>query len=281
MRKANHGARFARLVLSFLPVCAALVFAVPSYGFGKKEQGVQAGSSQSAAVQERQSEPGFGMGDGLVFIGVSNRRSNRDEAIQIALEDAARRLSFFDSVWARSVSRDYRGGRALDVSIGSEYVLEYERDLGRYIEELEFDPETDVFENNNAVFVVARKAGGSPMPSARGHSFGNRRPAWVDSPPLEIGGYPAGVGFAVRHADHRDTIIKSYERATVNIIESMAVQISGGQEHFQGTNSVFDFTMSAAGEITASGTLTNFYIIESWTDPANLSVWTLAVARDR
>jgi hypothetical protein len=35
---------------------------------------------------------------------------------------------------------------------------------------------------------------------------------------------------------------------------------------------------TAVTETSASGTLKHFYILETWTDPKDLSVWTLAVA---
>ena len=237
-----------RSVFCFLSVCVIVLCAVPCYG------------------------------DSLLFIGVSGRRTNKEEAVRLALEDAARRLSFFHLVSAQSVKRDHRGSGAMDVRIESEYQLQYDDELEKFLETLEYNPATDIFENNNAVFVIARTASCVSMPSALGHSFGNRRPSWISSPPAEIDGFITGVGFSGRLSSHRDTIVRSYERAVVSIIENMETHVNGEQEYYQDTTSAFGFSLSSSGEISASGTIKNFYVIESWTDPDNLSVWTLAVA---
>ena len=264
----------------FVPVCAVLFTAAPCYasGYRDRQDREQTGETQAVDVHYQQLVQPLQQGDGLVFIGVSGRLSNREDAIRNALEDAARKLSFFDSVRVSSVSWDRRGAGTMDISIGSEYHLHYDQDLEPFINALAFDPVLDVFEINNAVFVVARTAPRLPMPSVIGYTSGTRRPSWVESPPAEIGGYTAGVGFSGPRSSHRDTVVISYERALVNIAENMAIQVRGGQEVYQDTATAFGFALNDTGETSASGTLRNFYIIESWTDPTNLSVWTLAVA---
>jgi hypothetical protein len=69
------------------------------------------------------------------------------------------------------------------------------------------------------------------------------------------------------------------ERAVIAIIENMESFIR--REHYVAHDSyrAFGFEASSSGETRSQGTLNNFYIIESWTDPVNLTVWTLAVAR--
>ena len=250
MHYLNYCARrkALRLVLYFLPVFVAILFNVHCYG------------------------------DSLEFIGVSQRHSNRDETIQLALEDAARKLSFFNSISAHSANWDHRGVGSMDINIGFDYRLQYDDDLEPFLNALTFDPIADVFEYNNAVFVVARTVSSVSMPSAKGHSFENRRPVWIDSPPAEIDGYVAGVGFSGRLSSHRDTVVSSYERAVVEIIENMGSHIFGELQVHQKNYSAFGFSAASSGGAVTSGTLKNFYVIESWTDPTNLSVWTLAVA---
>jgi len=252
-----------RLTFLYLLACA-VVFCISCYGGGKSQE------RQTRAEQ-------FGVRGGLVFIGVSGKLSNRDASIHAALEDAARRLSFFHSVSGYFIRRENIGGGVFDFDIGGDYRLEYDRELEKFMEELSFDPETDVFENNNAVFVVTRTAQGVSMPQFRGHSFGSERPLWIDAPPSEIGGFAVGIGFSSRQSYHRDTIVKSYENAVLSIIGRMSSKVTSRQESYD-SSSAFGFASTTTSEISASGTLKNFYIIESWTDPANLSVWTLAVA---
>jgi hypothetical protein len=217
-------------------------------------------------------------GGELVFTGVSGRFSNRNDSIQAALRDAARRLSFFHSVKGEVRTQELIGTGAFDYSREAERSLSYDEDLEQYLDQLQFDPERDVFESNNAVFVVARVSAGPPMPSPTGHSAKRERPAWVESPPGTIGGFIAGVGFAGRHSSHKDTVIASYENAAFALIENISTTVNDQREIYQNSSSAFDFDMNSSSTVESRAALKNFYIIESWTDPANLSVWTLAVA---
>jgi len=187
-------------------------------------------------------------------------------------------LSFFYSVGGHSSRIEHIGSREMDFRIEREYQLEYDTELEPFLQQLEYDPATDVFEINNAVFVVARATSGVSMPPFQGHSFGRERPAWIDTPPAQIGGFAVGIGVASRHSSHRDTVVKSYESAVLGIIESMNSNVAGGQESYVNNYSAFGFGLTTSNVTTAQGMLRNFYIIETWSDPATLEVWTLAVA---
>ena len=219
-------------------------------------------------------------GGELVFTGVSDRFSSRDDSIQAALRDAARQLSFFNSVKGQAVAQERIGAGVFDYSHETERSLSYDEDLEKYLDQLQFDPSLDVFESNNAIFVIARVSAGQPMPSPAGYSAGRERPAWVNSPPRTIGGFIAGVGFAGRHSSHKDTVIASYENAVFALIENISVQVTNEQEIYQNSYSAFGFDMNSGSTVESRAALKNFYVIESWTDPANLAVWTLAVASE-
>jgi hypothetical protein len=275
-----------RTLFLFSLACVAFTIAVPCYGGGKSESssgsrpekkgGVQAGNS----INIRPAPHGGVPHSGLTFIGVSGKLSKREDTVKAAFEDAARKLSFFYSVSGYSFKRERIGSETLDFNIDSEYRLEYDSNLEKYVKELEYDPNNDVLENNNnnVIFVIARAARGTAMPDVRGHSFGKERPWWVDAPPLNIGGFVSGVGFSGRLSSHSDAVVRSYEKAAVAIIENMGSRVSGIRQNYQNSYSAFGFDMVSSNETSASGSLKNFYVIESWTDPANLSVWTLAVA---
>jgi len=249
-----------RIKVFFTLACAVVLCAIPCYGKGKQEQtnDVQTGV--------------------LAFTGVSGRLSSREESVQAALKDAARRLSFFYSVSGYSVNQEQSGRGAFDFNVNSDYVLQYDTDIDKFLEELEHDPATGIFENNNAVFVIAYTKSDVPMPPFRGHSFGTERPGWVDAPPAEIEGFIAGTGFSSRLSSHSDTVIKSYENAVIGIIKNTNISVSGQQQSYQNNASMFDFYLDSSNETGAKGELKHFYVIESWTDPKNLSVWTLAIA---
>ena len=250
-----------RIKVFFTLVCAVVLYAVPCYGKGKQEQttNVQAGV--------------------LKFTGVSGKFSSREESIHAALKDAARRLSFFNSVSGYSVIQEQSGGGTFDFYVNSDYWLSYDDELEKYLEQLVFDPVTNVFENNNAIFVTAYIRSDVPMPLFLGHSFEKERPRWVDTPPEEIEGFIVGIGFSSRLSSHGDTVVKSYENAVIGIIKNMNTRIMEEQQIYRNNTSVFGFYLDSSSETSSTGELKNFYIIESWTDPKNLSVWTLAVAK--
>ncbi|MDR2717645.1 MAG: hypothetical protein LBB89_06230 [Treponema sp.] len=250
-----------RVKVFFSLVCAVVLCAVPCHGNGMQEQKINVQTGE------------------LLFIGVSGKLSRREDTIQAALRDAARRLSFFHSVSGYIISWEHIGGKTFDFRIETKYRLQYDNDLEKFVEALEFNPHTDIFEHNNALFVITHIKSDIPMPRFRGHSFRNERPRWIDTPPAEIEGFIAGTGLSSRLSSHSDTVIKSYENAVIGIIENMKSHVNGGQKNYQNNSGAFDSYLDSSNETGAQGKLKNFYIIESWTDPKNLSVWTLAVAQ--
>jgi len=249
----------------FFSLIFAVILLKPCNAAGNREQ--QSVTEHKPAV------------NGLVFIGVSPRLLNRAESIQTALIDAARKLSFFYSVSAFSENIQHTGMTAMDINIDSSYQLKYDNDLDKYLELLEYNIDNDIFENNNAFFIITRVSSVISIPAFRGHSISQTRPYWIDAPPSQIGGFTAGVGFSSRFISHRDTVVRSYEKAVISIIEKMEIHVHGDHLLYQNTDDYGLKTYSLGGSST-SGILENFYVIESWTDPSSLSVWTLAIASD-
>jgi len=254
----------------FTLISAFVLFAGSCYSTGNREQqskihGSGTDDNNSSSVQD------------LVFIGVSARLSSHNESIRNALNDAARKLSFFQSVSASSEKFQSIGASDWNVSFDSGYSLQYDDDLDKYLDLLEYDLDIDLFENNNAVFITAKVASNISMPVFRGHSISKIRPYWVDTPPSQIGGFAAGVGFSGRLYSYSDTVVRSYEKAVISIIENTDIFVSSEQWLYQ-TDDFLGFDAQSTGGTSAYGTLENFYVIESWTDEANMNVWTLAVA---
>jgi hypothetical protein len=184
------------LTFYFSLIFAVTLFSFPCYANGNREQ--------QRILQSN-----------LVFIGVSGKLSCHEDTIKAALNDAARQFSFFYSVIGHSINRDHIGVRVFDVLFSSEYQLDYDNDLDKYLEALEYDLSKDVFENNNALFVTTRVNLDIFMPVFRGHSFNRQRPRWIDNPPKEINGFITGVGFSGRLSSYRDAVVRSYERAVI------------------------------------------------------------------
>jgi hypothetical protein len=264
-----------RFKISSSLVCVIILFSIPCYGEGRQEYNNTRISDVQVPVSSQEIAP---LGN-LTFTGVSGKLSSREDSIQAALKDAARRLSFFYSVSGYSVSQEQSGGGTFGFNINLNNCLLYDDELEKYHDELEFNPVTDVFEYNNAVFVITRVKSDVSLPQFRGHSWGKERPRWVDTPPAEIEGFTVGTGFSSRLSSHSDTVIKSYENAVIGIIENMNIHLRGQQQNYQNNSGTFGSNMDSSNETGAKGELKNFYIIESWTDIKNLSVWTLAVAK--
>jgi hypothetical protein len=212
-----------------------------------------------------------------VFVGVAGIRSRRGESIERALEEAAKKVSIFERVEGTIYSYSSQGGRFLDYRAETTSALNYNQDYRHYIEQLEYDADTDVFQHENAVFVRARYKGSLSLSYQSPPSGPGGRPGWVDNPPVTISGYAAGVGYAGRRGAHRDTVIASYENAALAIIRDQNSRVWSASEGLRGSG-FFDYSAVNQKGISAGGVLTGFYVLETWTDPAK-AVWTLAVAR--
>jgi hypothetical protein len=217
----------------------------------------------------------------LVFIGGAGLRSNREESINLALEDIARKVAIFHGVEGEFVSRVKTGSSFFDYSSDIQSSLSFNEDYLGFVEALEYDPNADIMQIDNSLFVRARFKGPETL-SVRYeplHAAGGR-PFWIDSPPAEISGYHVGVGYAGRRASHRDTVNASFEAAIFSIIRTVSGQVSTGSVNYQGRGT-FDYRSANDATVSARGKLTSLYTLETWTDPSTRGVWTLAIARPR
>jgi hypothetical protein len=218
---------------------------------------------------------------GLVFIGGANLRSNREESINLALQDIARRISIFYAVEGEFVSYTKTGSSFFDYASDTRHSLSFNEDYLGFMEDLEYDPDTDVMQIDNSLFIRARYKGPQTiriqydMPPVAGEKV---KPAWVDSPPAEISGYRVGLGYAGRRASHRDTVNTSFEAAIFSIIRTVSGQVSAGAVNYQGSGT-FDYRSADDTMVRARGKLNSFYVLDTWIDPSTMGVWTLAIAQ--
>lgn len=215
----------------------------------------------------------------LVFHGAAKNLSKKADAIQAALEDAARRVVIFNKVKGSTISSTNMQGSFLDYSAETKTSLECDENYKDYVDALSFDPEKDVFQSNNTVFVRVRYKSSLPdqiqyWPSS---FYKTGKPSWVESHP-QIPGYTVGVGYAGRRSALRDTIVVSYENAIFSMITALYGSAKEETTNVQGAG-IFGSKNANKSEIRAEGVMNNFYILDTWVDPANNSVWTLAVAK--
>jgi hypothetical protein len=216
----------------------------------------------------------------LVFIGGASLRSNREESVNLALQDIARKVSIFNAVEGEFVSYNKIGSSFFDYASSVRSSLFFNEDYLGFVEDLDYDPEADVMQIGNSIFVRARLRGPAAVqvrPQGSRSADGNSRPGWIDNPPADISGYHVGIGYAGRRGLHRDTVNASFEAAIFSIIREMSSQVSAGAVNYQGSGS-FDYRSAHDTAISARGKLNSFYVLDTWMDPSNMSVWTLAIA---
>jgi hypothetical protein len=230
-------------------------------------------ASGDAALQEfMDTSPREGR---LVFLGVAGIRSRIQESVDLALEEAARRVAIFREVEGEFSTLSAKGGRLLDYRAESTASLRFDTAYKDYLETLEFDENSDVMRIENAIFVRVRYPGSLDLPYL---PSGPGKPFWIENPPATIGEYIVGVGYADRRDAHRDTVIASYENAVFSIIRDLSAVSSGQNIDYRGEG-FLDISFTSQQGIDAKGSLMGFYALETWTDPVDKSVWTLAIAK--
>jgi hypothetical protein len=213
-------------------------------------------------------------GSQLIFIGVGAFRSNHDEAIKLAVENAARQVAIFHRVEGSFMLQAVIGSGTLDYRADTETSLRFDDAYVKYVDSLEYDVETDVRERDNSIFVRTRYTAPVAIAVAFTPSADEARPAWVKDPPSELGAYTAAVGQAGRRSQHRDTVNASHENAILSIIRNRS---SSSKSETKSTETDTNSTGETKSRLEASGVVERFYILETWTDPADKAVWTLGI----
>ena len=211
--------------------------------------------------------------DALVIIGVSGRQLKKETEIAVAKEEAARRVSMYNGLYASFQAAQSLGSGFLDYSYAAETRVDYDEQLDKYIERLSYDPERDVIDTEDGLFI--RFSYPSAFPGKVNYKFTKNpdgSPEWTARPPQDIDGYMVGVGFSRRQARWRDTFTKSCEAAIAAIVAQTSSSVEAGDSVYNNQSSTFFYQKS-------EGRLSQFLVLEVWIDPSNQSVWTLAVAK--
>jgi hypothetical protein len=231
-------------------------------------------------------EPSFSFaipaGNGLVFLGVAGRRSDPKETIQFALEDAARRVAVFQKVSGEYAVENNIGSGLLDYVNNTYTSLYYDEEgASQYVDALQFNADTDTIELENSLIIRATYSGTLPIPVQYRPTYSgvNQRPNWVDNPPLEIEGYEVAVSHSASYSTLADTYANSYRNAIFTIIRNVNTVSRANDVMYQNTGSLFGYRSSSDNVTYSYGTLTGFYVLDTWLDPKTKWVWTLAIAK--
>jgi hypothetical protein len=208
------------------------------------------------------------------LIGAAARRTDRGEAVNFALEDAARKAAMFGLVTGDISRQEVRQSSFLgyhsEVSGGIAIAQDWSALAGSF----EWDPETDVLEHDNSVFVRVRH------PGIAGHSIAfapppsSGQPSWTTSPPV-FPGYYTGVGHSPPYAGLHDAVRNSCDNAVFSIAETISWGATVSEESVSGAG----FTSTGVFDSRSRADLQGFYILDIWIDPATREVWTLGVAK--
>ena len=238
----------------------------------------------AAAVEEQEpvffsSMPGSG---GIVFIGAAEKRTNPNETLLLALNDAANRVVMYMQVSGEYAVENNIGSGAFDYTHNTYTSLNYNQDsAAQYINSLQFDSDKDAVEIDNILFI--RTVYPLSLPVAVNYkpkySGKDNKPDWIENPPVEINGYEVCVSFAGRHSSLADTYKNSRNNAIFGIIRGINAVAKSSDLLYQNTANLFGYK-TANDNITYSyGTLNNFYVLDTWLDMSTRTVWTLAIAR--
>ena len=220
--------------------------------------------------------------NGLVFIGVAGRRSSSKETLQFALEDAARRVAAFYSVTGEYAVTNNIGSGAFDYIHNTHAAVVYDREGAlQYVDSLQYNADTDTIETDNAFFIRTVYPSALPVPVRYRptYSGANKKPSWIDNLPLEIEGYEVVVGFSGRHASMATTCTNSFNNAILSVIRNINSAVRSSTLLYHDTGSLFGYKTSNDNQIYSYGTLTGFYVLDTWIDPKEKTVWTLAIAQ--
>jgi hypothetical protein len=209
----------------------------------------------------------------LVVIGVSGRMRNAEGEIGQALDDAARQIALYHGLKGKAVTvlETGTGYRDFYLAIEAELKPLNEGSYAAYREALRFDREKDLVRTGSAVFVrCVYDAPGLP-PVERTHATGNGEPAWLHGGVAEIPGYISAAGFAKNRRYLKETIARSRESAAAALMAMVSSRIE--------TAVTDQANRRTAAREVIEGELFNFMVLETWIDPADGSVWTLAAAK--
>jgi hypothetical protein len=211
--------------------------------------------------------------DGIIpVIGIAGRRANRDEAIELALTDAARRIALYHGLYAESATVLNEGSGFLDYFSDFDYRLTLNNEPSVYAGTLVFDRDNDVYEKQGAVYIRAKFSGSLNIP-VYSTDFKDGVPDWVRNYHADIPGFLTGIGMSKTKGTPQATYQGSYENAIISLLPRLNTKVSSDLMDVAEGRQQRNITVSQAS-------LTNVVILETWIDTKTNSVWTLLVAKE-
>ncbi|MDR1230064.1 MAG: hypothetical protein LBK61_01545 [Spirochaetaceae bacterium] len=251
-----------------------LVVAVPS-GFCNGDMDGVSGAPTEEVSLEAVFDSGHWVtrpsGSVITVFGVAGRRGNREEGVQAALLDAARKAALYHGVHAESASVLNQGSGALDYFSDFDSRLELRRNPEEFLDALVFDRERDVLEKNGVVFARVRYAGVSNVPPYAS-ALADGVPDWTKNYVVTVPGYLAGIGSSKNKGSLQKTYEASYENAIASLLPQLSTRVASDAVDVDGGRVTRNATLS-------EGDLAEVMILETWFDRKTSAVWTLIAAK--
>lgn len=209
-----------------------------------------------------------------VFLGIASRMRNRDEEMQVALENAASQVSKYLKIWGKA---DFLKQKSSD---GVGYIITVESNYDKaqipsIAEQLSVVTE---YQDNRGTYILTEYDRPMPVPIKINLKPGSGTPEWVNKPP-DIPGYIVGVGVAQAKRTLMDSIESVDEKAFEEILKQIAIEIKLLDESQSidrvGTNVESTSLESAQGEIEG------FYVLSRTVSPDGRYYYCLAVCPDQ
>jgi len=210
----------------------------------------------------------------MTVIGVASRQLRRDDEIDLARNHAAEIVAMFHGM-SGTMETVHRSGLSfnewvLDSDIQLQHTVNHERFIGQ----LQFEPERDVYRHARVTlvyFTFATNVTPVSVPSAADESG---RPEWTQNRNLPVvPGYNVAVGVARRQLWERDTIMRSAQATVARLIMDTNTVVENTVVDHSGYVPVTNLRLSSAGAVSG------FRVLEFWIDPRTGYVFTLGIAR--
>jgi hypothetical protein len=266
------------LVMGRCAVLAVAFWGITGFAFGAgSSDGVASEASPTKPSLEAAFDSGYWVtrpaGGVITIVGMAGRRANREDAIRLAVLDAARKAALFHGVYAESAAVLNQGAGALDYFSDFDYWLELRRRPEELVDALAFDRERDVLEKNGMVVVRVRYAGVSEVP-AYASALDEGVPDWTKRYTAAIPGFLTGVGYSKNKGTVQQTCQASYENALVSLLPQLSTRVDTDAVDASGGR-------MSRSTIRSEGNLAEVMILETWFDRRVNAVWTLVAARER
>ena len=210
----------------------------------------------------------------MTVIGVAGRQMRRDDEVGFAKIHAAELVAMFHGMSGTMATQHRAGVDFFSWILDSNITLQHTVNHEQFIDQLQFDPNRDVFRHDGGTLVHFTFSANVPPVNIVHSADAGGRPEWTRNRNLPVvPGYNVAVGVARRQMRERDAIMRSAQATvarlimdTNTVIESMVIDYSGAAP--------VTYIRSSS-----SGMVNGFRVLEFWINPETGDVFTLGVAR--